>query len=263
VWLLKLGPNAVVVESNRALELPRSSRCDGRRDGLARLCPKPTRRSIYPFCQGDGPCGGPIADTHRGEPLPVVVPIDGVAVAKRLLRSLLPWKGFRDLSRDPFGRGTGCECHWEDTPAIIVQDRECIKEPNRSSAERADPSRRSRRGCCRKVFQFSPGGDNPAPCTWQPWIGNIDAELQQLTIPHRPLQNSGVRTGHQATSVEDRRARGASPPRPGPRQSATGKRLQRRRRLRHRRVSIDHCHAISNDIAGSVGTRFDAVEHGY
>jgi hypothetical protein len=70
---------------------------------------------------------GPIADSCCGEPLPDDVPIDGVAVAEQVLRCLLPGKGFGDLPRNPFGRG--CERHCEDTPAIMVQDRERIEAP--------------------------------------------------------------------------------------------------------------------------------------
>ena len=79
----------------------------------------PISRSAKPFCQGEAGAGGlprvPMARYRRVTTSP---PIDPAAIADEVVRSLIPRKCLRDLTRDPLRCRIGCDADRDEVPAI-------------------------------------------------------------------------------------------------------------------------------------------------
>jgi hypothetical protein len=86
----------------------------------------PISRSAKAFCQGDW-CNGPIPDAHGAQSARDDAAIDPVAIADEVVWSLIPWKCFRYLTCNPFGRGICCDVDPDEVSAVQPDDDEGIE----------------------------------------------------------------------------------------------------------------------------------------
>jgi hypothetical protein len=77
-------------------------------DMINAVSAKSRRRGVRYIRFAKAPGGnGPTADTHRGEPMPDDVPIDGVAVAEQVFAGSLAREGLRPSAAQPIRRRDG------------------------------------------------------------------------------------------------------------------------------------------------------------
>src|ERR1700688_842286 len=88
----------------------------------------PISRSAKPFCQGEAGAVGlsrmPMARNRRVTTLP----LDPVAIADEVVRSLIPGKRLRYLTCNPFGRGICCDVDPDEVSAVEPDDDEGIEQ---------------------------------------------------------------------------------------------------------------------------------------
>src|SRR3977135_3870144 len=89
-------------------------------------------RSDQPFGKavlpGRGWCGRLVPDAHGAQSARDDAAIDPVAIADEVARSLIPWKCFRYLSRNPFCRRICCDVDPDEIAAVGPDNDEGIKQ---------------------------------------------------------------------------------------------------------------------------------------
>src|ERR1700733_13906860 len=88
----------------------------------------PISRSATPFLPGRGWCDRLVPDPHGAQSASDDAAIDPVAIADEGVRSLIPGKGFRDLTCNPFGRRVCCDVDPDQVPAVEPDDDEGIEQ---------------------------------------------------------------------------------------------------------------------------------------
>src|ERR1700726_3520033 len=87
-------------------------------------------RSDQPFGKAILPrrrwCGGPVPDAHGAQSARDNAAIDPVAIADEVVRSLIPGKGLRYLTSNPFGRRICRDVDPDQVPAVEPDDDEGI-----------------------------------------------------------------------------------------------------------------------------------------
>ena len=69
-------------------------------------------------------CDGTFFHSQTANPFSKVISVDGIAVTQQVLWRRLPWKGFNELLRGPFGRWMLRHIKVDDLPSIMAQDDE-------------------------------------------------------------------------------------------------------------------------------------------
>src|SRR4030081_1703733 len=92
----------------------------------------PSNRSDQPLGKAilprKGWCGRLVPDAHGAQSARDDAAIDLVAIADEVVRSLIPGKCLRDLTCNPFGRGTGCDVDPDEVSAAEPDDDEGIEQ---------------------------------------------------------------------------------------------------------------------------------------
>src|SRR5258707_3101050 len=103
-------------------------RCAPNDDMIEALTPD---RSDQPFGKAVLPrrgwCGRLVPDAHGAQSARDDAAIDPVAIADEVVRSLIPRKCFRYLTRNPFGRGICCDVDPDEVSAVQPDDDEGIE----------------------------------------------------------------------------------------------------------------------------------------
>src|SRR5271167_3781917 len=87
----------------------------------------PISRSAKPFCQGEARAGL-VPDAHGAQSARDDAAIDPVAIADEVVRSLIPGKCLRYLTRNPFGRGICCDVDPDEVSAVEPDNDEGIEQ---------------------------------------------------------------------------------------------------------------------------------------
>src|ERR1700683_2494841 len=89
-------------------------------------------RSDQPFGKAilprRGRCGRLVPDAHGAKSARDDGPIDPVAIADEVMRSLIPGKSLRDLTCNPFSRGICCDVDPDEVSAVEPDDDEGIEQ---------------------------------------------------------------------------------------------------------------------------------------
>src|SRR5712675_2570922 len=92
----------------------------------------PSNRSDQPFGKSILPrrswCGRLVPDAHGAQSARDNAAIDLVAIADEVVRSLIPGKGLRYLTCNPFGRGICCDVGPDELSAAEPDDDEAIEQ---------------------------------------------------------------------------------------------------------------------------------------
>ena len=89
-------------------------------------------RSDQPFgnaiLPGRGWCGRLVSDAHGAQSARDDAAIDPVSIADEVVRSLIPGKGLRYLTCNPFGRGISCDVDPDEVSAVESDDDKGIEQ---------------------------------------------------------------------------------------------------------------------------------------
>src|SRR3979490_1348022 len=88
------------------------------------LSDQPFGKAILPR---RGWCGRLVPNAHGAQSARDDAAIDLVAIADEVVRSLIPGKCLRDLTCNPFGRGTGCDVDPDEVSAAEPDDHEGVE----------------------------------------------------------------------------------------------------------------------------------------
>src|ERR1700710_1319486 len=86
---------------------------------------QPFGKAILP---GRGCCGRLVPNAHGAQSARDDAAIDPVAIADEVVRSLIPWKGLRYLTCNPFGRGICCDVDPDEVSAVEPDNDEGIEQ---------------------------------------------------------------------------------------------------------------------------------------
>ena len=172
----------------------------------------PISRSAKPFCQGDA-VRWLVPDTHGAQSTRDDAAVNPVAIADEVVRSFIPRKCLRYLTRNPFGRRICRDVDPDQVSAIEPDDDEGIEQ---AETDRRDNEQVHSGNIRRVITQKSSPSLAGRPASFDHVLGDarlrdLKPELEQFAVDAGAPQSGFRRSSAGSIRVAPRRSAGALP----------------------------------------------------